>query len=414
MTWKDAAKSIDMLYKANAVLKCRQLKIANYFTHRRYELLARKSGLVYSEKVAVDQFKSRLRSLCPEFRPVQRGELNIFWVGACQSQDESGFLQSLRRMGKVTVFFNSEGAYGPRHLGVGASVTAVRSFNDAALIDAVTKATATKRPNILIGQMWAHLYSAEALQEVRRLGIPVVNIAMDDRLPQHWGTRNRVRMGVVGLAPNVDMVLTTTPEACAWYGVEEMPAIFWPLASDPDLFHSPDFDARDISVLFIGNRYGIRGELVQYLTRRGLRVDCYGNGWPNGYVSAEQNCALSKRARIILGVGTVGHCRDVFTLKLRDFDALMSGALYITHRNPDLLSLFSEGQELECYERPEEAYVKICHYLRNPAELRRVGEAGQVAARTRHSWDARLAKTFSMLGFLAESPDTTLLDPAAP
>ena len=106
-------------------------------------------------------------------------------------------------------------------------------------------------------------------------------------------------MGAVGLASAVDMTLTTSPEVCNWYKVEAMPSLFWPLASDEKLFFSDcGSTAKDIDILFIGNRYGIRGKLVEFLAKNGISVTCFGNGWPNGYVNAEKNIVLSKRARI--------------------------------------------------------------------------------------------------------------------
>ena len=110
--------------------------------------------------------------------------------------------------------------------------------------------------------------------------------------------------------------------------------------------------------------------------------------------------SLSRRAKIILGVGTVGHCSDIYTLKLRDFDALMSGALYVTHRNPDLYRLFREGEEIEYYESPEEAYEKIQYFLEHPEERVRIGLKGQKVAISKHTWDVRINGTLRQLGFL--------------
>jgi len=225
---------------------------------------------------------------------------------------------------------------------------------------------------------------------VRSNGIPVINISMDDRLPDNWGTQDGTRLGAVGLASVTDLVLTTSSETCAWYGVEDCPAIFWPLASDPGVFTPSHNNVRDIDVLFIGNKYGIRERIIQDLKRRQIHVDCYGAGWPNGPSTAEQSAALFKRAKIILGVGTVGYCDDVFTLKLRDFDAPMSGALYLTHRAPDLALLYQEGTEIECYATSAEAASKIQFYLAHPKELSAVAAAGHAKAIARDSWFSRL------------------------
>ena len=58
----------------------------------------------------------------------------------------------------------------------------------------------------------------------------------------------------------------------------------------------------------------------------------------NGAATALECIDLFARAKIILGVGTVGYCDDVFTMKLRDFDATISGALYLTTRSDEVVT----------------------------------------------------------------------------
>jgi len=404
MNWTETAKKWPLLLWINAKLKCYYLKRDLARLARAYESKSAATGFSYDADKAVEEFKRRHRRYCPSFVPAPLGFLRIFWVGTNQSQDESGFLQALHRLANVTVFHNIEGKYGiwnGRATAHGPSTFAeIRQANDEALLKQIGQAHAGGGIDLLLGQMWASLISKEALAKVQEMGIPVINIAMDDRLPIHWSTQAGVRFGSIGLVPGIDMVLTTSSNTCLWYGVEDCPALFWPLASDARLFAPAEGAMRDIDVLFIGNRYGVRGKIVTYLERYGIEVDCYGNGWSNGYVNAEQNIALSKRARIILGVGTVGHCPDVYTLKLRDFDALMTGALYMTHRNPDLCSIFKEGEEIVCYASPQEAAESIRYYLDHQVERERIGRMGQKKAMAQHNWDDRLGSTFRQLGLL--------------
>jgi spore maturation protein CgeB len=404
MNWKDSAKQCPPLYWINAKLKCYELKRDQSRLKCEYEAKAASNGFSYEADKAVEEFKRRHRRYRPAYVPVQVGSLRIFWVGANQAQDESGFLQALHRLGKVTVFRNIEGKYGwwrGNTTALGSSTFAeIRQTNDEALLKQVVQAHEAEGIDVFLGQMWANQISKETLARVQAMGIPVINISMDDRLPGHWTSRGDIRLGSVGLAPGLDMVLTTSAETCLWYGVEGCPALFWPLASDPGVFAAAVGALRDIDVLFIGNKYGVRGRIVRYLEKHGVKVDCYGGGWPNGYVNAERMAALSKRARIIIGVGAVGHCQDVYTLKLRDFDAPMSGAMYLTHRNPDLCRLYSEGEEIECYTTPKEALNKIRFYLEHPLDLERVAKNGHQKALTRDTWDRRLMTTFQQLGLV--------------
>lgn len=401
---KQALKGLPPVAAINSAFKARQLRCDLRRLQERYAAQAARRGYAYSDDAAIEEFRRRLSQMKPGWSPRQCGGLRIFWVGANRDQDESGFLQGLRRIAEVIEFQDWKGTYG---LCFTDSMGRVQTFdreivaaNDRCLQSQIEDALRGGELHLLMGQMWANFISKEALGRVRRLGIPVLNISMDDRLPVHWNTNSGTRLGAVGLGPETDLILTTCSETCTWYGVEGYPAIFWPLASDPEVFCPPQNSVRDIDVLFIGNKYGVRESIISELHRRGVKVECYGAGWPNGPATAEQSAALYKRAKIILGVGTVGHCADVYTMKLRDFDAPMAGALYLTHRCPDLALMYREGCEIECYSKAEEAASKIRYYLARPDELSRVANAGFNKAVSRDTWINRLRGTFESLGLV--------------
>lgn len=407
---KEIMRKCPPVAAANRMHKARQLRAGLHRLAIGYERLAARTGFVYSEERAIEEFRLRLSELRQNRGAPAVGELRVFWAGANRDQDESGFLQALRRIGNVTELRNWQGGYGQWYWDARGRVRtydpAIVSRNDGCLVSQVTEAHRTSPLDLLMGQMWANYLSSGALAAVRDLNIPVVNVSMDDRLPDNWRSEGGVRLGAIGLASVSDMVLTTSSEACAWYGLEGGRALFWPLASDASVFTPDPGTVRDVDVLFIGNKYGIREKLVRGLEGRGVAVACYGLGWPNGPSTAEQSAALFKRAKIVLGIGTVGHCDDVFTLKLRDFDAPMSGALYLTHRNPDLARLYREGIEIECYSTIEECGQKIRHYLSHPVELSRIASAGQATALARDTWYDRLETTLSRLHLLKRPAST--------
>jgi spore maturation protein CgeB len=228
---------------------------------------------------------------------------------------------------------------------------------------------------------------------------------MDDRLPEHWATVDSVRGGSVGLGPGLDMVLTSSPETPEWFLAEDIPALYVPMASDPERFRPFEEDQKRYDVSFIGSKYGLREQIVTAVMAAGIHVDAFGPGWPNGAVNADQSAEIFGRSRIVLGMGTVAHNDDLFTIKLRDFDAPMSGALYVTHRNPDLLQLYREHEEIACYLSIEECVHKLRYYLAHPDDRRRVAAAGMARARREHTWEGRLSRVFSMMGLLeAPSP----------
>ena len=83
---------------------------------------------------------------------------------------------------------------------------------------------------------------------------------MDDKLGDLWFPKNGITRGSVGLLECVDLTLTTSPEAVNFFAGHNMASTFFPLASSPDIFYNKTINKREIDILFIGNKYGIRGE----------------------------------------------------------------------------------------------------------------------------------------------------------
>ena len=77
------------------------------------------------------------------------------------------------------------------------------------------------------------------------------------------------------------------------------------------------------------------------------------------------------KSNIIFGMGYVGYNKNITTLKNRDFDATMSGALYITTRCSSLLNLYDEDSEIVCYNNIRECVEKIQYYLDNETEKKK-------------------------------------------
>ncbi len=401
---KQELKRMPLVWAVNARFKAARVtrdsaRIARFYTDQ-----ARARGLVYSESFALEHLRRKLAQRGIPSAPVPRGQLRIFWAGANWNQDNSGFLSALQKFGDVTCLHNAQGGYGWSYAGPGRIISnynaeVIRS-NDGCLVEQVRQARSGGKIQILIGQMWANFISARALEQIQKMGVITVNVAMDDRLPELWESYKGVRLGSIGLAGGLDLVLTSSSDCCVRYMVEGCPAIFWPMASDPERFKPYPASQKEYDVSFIGGKYGQRGRIIQQLLRAGIKVTTFGPGWPNGSVNADQSAEIFGKSRIILGVGTIAYNNDIYTLKLRDFDATMAGALYITHRNPDLLALYEEGREIECYLTIDECVQKIRYYLDHPVELQSIAAAGMARARRDHTWGKRLSTALNYVGLL--------------
>lgn len=314
--------------------------------------------------------------------------LQIFFVGTDEQQDRSGILQALERCGRLRYFTRADGSYGQNDPRPGS----IRAASNAArLLELVEQAaTANEPPDILIAQTWATLMEPGVFSRIRTShGTVIVNIAMDDR-HQYWGRKQDGRWeGTYPLIPHLDLALTAAPECVEWYEKEGCPALYFPEASDPDTFRPMPEVPKLHDVCFVGGRYGIREEIVTALRRAGVNVSAYGSGWSGGRIATEDVPRLFAQSRIVLGVGTIGHCRDFYALKMRDFDGPMSGSLYATHDNPDLHVLFEPGSEIVLFRDTADCVDKVRYYLAHDAEREAIAAAGYARAVRDHSWDGR-------------------------
>jgi len=316
---------------------------------------------------------------------------NILYAGTNKFQDEI-IIQGLKKVGLVEIITRDNNEYGLHS-------KPIRSKNfiyDKKTVDTNSKILlehikSKKNIHIVVGQFWANFLPMETLERIANLGIILVNISMDDILPEHWGYYKNIKLGSIGLSSQVDFTLSTSKEICEWYFIEGNPAIYWPLASDPSIFiDNAEIDKeKNIDVIFVGRRYGIREEIIKFLIKNGIKVEAYGNGWKNGSISPDVTAKLFKKSKIILGVGTAGYSKKNLTLKIRDFDAPMSGSFYITHRTDNLKNLYEENNEIVLFKDKFECLTKIKYYLKNSHKREIIAKNGQIKAKNSHTWENR-------------------------
>lgn len=384
---KQQLRRVSWFYDLNARWKAAATKREYAATALQY---GRKAIRVRRNELLVARPDGRREILTEQYRP------RIFFLGTDEAQDRSGILQALDRIGVLTYFTRSDGCYGHNH--PGSEVVRRRANTErlrAIFADLYTQGTT---PDILIAQTWASFIDSKIFGEIReRYGTLIVNIAMDDRhqyrghkVDGEWG-------GTYGLIPYLDLALTAAPECVEWYLKEGCPAMFFPEASDPEIFHPIPELPKIHDVVFVGARYGIRERIVTALLKAGIHVMAYGSGWESGRIPNEKVPQLFAQARIVLGVSAIGHCENFVALKMRDFDGPMSGSCYLTQNNPDLYDLYKVGQEIVTYQNVEECVKKVHYLLAHERECKSIGRAGRIRAECDHTWDKRFRSLFVTL-----------------
>lgn len=189
--------------------------------------------------------------------------------------------------------------------------------------------------------------------------------------------------------PFFDRTCTVSP---AWVDAFERlgakRVCFLPLASDPEL-HKPAISSRNAipqhDVAFVGNWRSEREALLERLVDFDLCVwgskywtrntssesplrACYG-GRPLFGAEFAQACSHNRiMLNLIDGVGWPGP-------NMRTFEQPACRAFSLVTRTPAVLDVFTEGENIECFDSVEEARDKIRYYLANEDARCRIADA---------------------------------------
>jgi spore maturation protein CgeB len=236
----------------------------------------------------------------------------------------------------------------------------------------------------------------ELLTTLHDRGIWTVLMGLDDR---HTFTRFRrgdLDVGVETVAPFVDLYWTSWRAGILLHRSIGSRAWLGGAAADPK-FHRPVPTDETIDVLFLGQAYGARRDVVAELRRLGVEVECRGYGWDGGSLSFDDCVRLYSSARIVLGISSVGAMDDVTIMKGRDFEVPMCGACYVTQYTEELSEFFEIGRDIVCYSTPLQAAEMVSTLLSDPARRLDVKRNGLKRSLRGNTWEARLNEMYGIL-----------------
>ena len=150
-------------------------------------------------------------------------------------------------------------------------------------------------------------------------------------------------------------------------------------------------------VTFIGTAYGKRPQWMTRLAEAGIHVECFGFGWKNGPVRAEDIPQIMRDSVISLNFGDSGvQWKGVRPLrsrqiKARIFEVPGAGGFLISEKADDLNKFYS-AEEIETFEGVDELGAKIRKYLDEFANRDRIAEAGYRRTIDQHTYEHRFSK----------------------
>jgi spore maturation protein CgeB len=302
------------------------------------------------------------------------------------------------------------------------------------------------RVDLFYGYFYSSVVYPETIDLIRQSGVPTVNFSCNN-VHQFDLVRD--------IAPHFD--LCVVPERAALADFESVGArpIRIQLAANPRVYH-PLPEPRLYDVTFVGQRYADRADFLSYLHDNGVDVRAWGAGWtphkrldiaharaavaliedermdgirrmlrrrfarrashaastppttsaPPGYGAPRllqgDLVKLFSQSRLSLGFATAGDShlsnQRLTHLRLREFEAPMSGALYLTEDQPELHEYFEPGKELLTYTDRHDLLETARYYLAHQEQSERIRRAGWQRALHEHTWQHRFRELFAALG----------------
>jgi len=264
------------------------------------------------------------------------------------------------------------------------------------------------RPDIFLAYKGNYIY-VRTLREVRGRGIPLYTFFPDTSAFGHgkWLPKS---------LPEYDCIFHTKP---FWYAdvtkhINLKAGLFLPHGYNPYLHKPVEGDARDIAdygcdVSFIANHTRYKERILDRLLR--LRPDLDLRIWGAGWTSRSESQSLRRcikgfqllgepyargvqTARINLAImtGVIGRASSGDLTTSRTYTIPAVGGFMLHERNPEVLELYKQSKEIECFDSPEELAEKIEYYLAHPDEREQIARAGHARCVPAYSYDNRMAE----------------------
>jgi hypothetical protein len=380
----------------------RARQVEDEYRRRRdhYAALAAERGLVYSEARTTAEVRARLAGR--GYTPVRRGagDVHTFAAIAMFGWHEH-LLPDLSELGPVTHFDYVSHGFDAERFGAAAGEPTRReraAMNDI-LYEALREVHAKRPVDWVFLYGGGQDYSPALLRRITEsLGVPIVNMSLDDKQAFVGADAGDARTGAVDLTRDTDLFMTSALVACEWHMVEGGRPVYQPEGFNPRAY-GPRNVARDIPVSFIGGAYGFRLAVIESIRRAGIDVQTFGSGWGTRRVSPDEQIEIINRSVINLGMGGIEYAETFTNVKGRDFEIPgTGGGVYLTSFNADLAQHFIVGEEILCYHTRDEMIDLIRHYLARPEEADAIAQRARARSLREHRWLHRYERMLRILG----------------
>lgn len=262
-------------------------------------------------------------------------------------------------------------------------------------------------PNLIFFYARPALLSEPAFDAIRkRWSCPVIGMNLDDRVEFFdYKIFSRKKDNYSQWIHHFDLNLTSSIAAADWYRqlgaeVRYMPQGF---CVNPRFLQPPDCNRFEYPLSFVGSMKPERSNLIEQIRTFGIEPALFGQGWKKS-VWIDEPATVFRNSQINLGIGYTLASAGIANAKGRDIECPAVGACYLTTYHWELAEMFEIGKEILCYRNADELVEMYSYYRNRPDACLKIAQAAHKRAHAEHTWEIRLRKVFSDIGF-----KTTLL-----
>ncbi len=288
----------------------------------------------------------------------------------------TNFIPALKNLGHEVLFFES------------LNKSCYQNFADMnrQLLQTVER----EQPDIIFCVLMTYEIWLETLQLIRE---------GNDAALIHWATDDSWKYEQFSrfMAPAFDLYATTYPSAIeksAADGLDNFTLTQW--AADSSRMGPPlKSEQCRYQVSFVGSCYGNRTQWVDDLKQRGINVETFGFGWPNGPVAAEEIAGIMRNSQLSLNFGDSGvvieNGKPVRSrqIKARVFEVPGAGGLLLTESAAHMEDFYVADEEIVVFDGIDDLVEKIEFLLSHPDKRDAIALAGFERTKNEHSYEAR-------------------------
>ncbi len=279
------------------------------------------------------------------------------------------FISAFRRLGHSVIHFESW------------DKSEFRNYADLnAKLYAVVK---KEKPDVMFVVPMSYEIWTETLQAIKNLkNVATICWVADDS----WKYREYSRF----VAKYYHLITTTYPHIFPLYARDGHHNAFltqWAANAQSIRMPLPAIKCRH-QITFVGAAHGDRKKRINQLSKMGLKIECFGHGWPNGSVAADMIPDIMRESVISLNFS---NSKGDNQIKARTFEVPGAGGFLLTENAPNLDFYYLPDKEIAVFNNLDELCLKAKYFLSHLDARDEVAFTGYQRTVLFHTYDLRLS-----------------------